>query len=151
MCKTTLLDFVHHLNYQIKHFRSWILLSSSGKQGRRGQKTYMLSPPVELASGPGLKQDSNSYVACSTQCGSGPYRLGISLNNTDTFFVSVCFAAYLTHWHPFMACRQLPTWVILPNLAGVKLQQTKVKIAILLHKRSGQCHVSFVIILIQLL
>jgi hypothetical protein len=53
MCKIVLLDVAQHLNHKIiksQLFESWILLLSSGKEGGRGQKTYLLGPLVELAS-----------------------------------------------------------------------------------------------------
>jgi hypothetical protein len=53
MCKTVLLDYVHRLNYKIlklQRFERWILLPSSGKKFESGQKIYLLSPLVDLAS-----------------------------------------------------------------------------------------------------
>jgi hypothetical protein len=48
-----ILDFVHRLNYKIiklQLFGIWILLPSSGKEGGRGHKAYLLGLLVELNS-----------------------------------------------------------------------------------------------------
>jgi hypothetical protein len=53
MCQIDLLNFAHRLNYKIielQHFKSWILLLSSGKKGGRGQNAYLLGLLVKLAS-----------------------------------------------------------------------------------------------------
>jgi hypothetical protein len=53
MRKTVLLDIVYQVNYKIiksQRSESWILFSSSVKKGGKGQKTYLLASPDELAS-----------------------------------------------------------------------------------------------------
>jgi hypothetical protein len=50
---TLLPSLIHYLNYKItklQHFGSCILLDSSGKKGRRGQRTYLLGSLVKQAS-----------------------------------------------------------------------------------------------------